>query len=91
VDLVDREQAQFEYRLVDEKGQEDEQTFQVKDEVMLELPYGDVKALEVARIRENSDRETLYWFAPEHDYLLVKMTQIEEGDEVATLLLKTLD
>lgn len=83
------DEADYRYAVVDEKGQTDELVFKRVGEETLQLPYGEIKAIKVERIRENSRRETDYWFAPELDYVLVKMEQREDGDEVATLQLKT--
>lgn len=77
------------YHTVDEKGQKDLQVFQRVGIETLRLPYGEVEAVKVSRIRENSNRETDFWFAPELNGVLVKMQQREEGDEVATLLLRS--
>lgn len=90
VDLADSERSEFRYTLVDEKGETDQQVYQRGAIETLQLPYGEVSATKVARIREHSDRETYYWFAPELDNVLVKMQQLEEGDEVATLVLRKL-
>jgi len=79
----------YRYAVVDEKGQADELVFKRLGEEMLTLPFGEIKAIKVERVRENSHRETDYWFAPELNYVLVKMAQREDGDEVATLQLKT--
>ncbi|RZQ57142.1 DUF3108 domain-containing protein [Pseudidiomarina tainanensis] len=79
----------YRYAVLDEKGQADELVFKRVGEEMLTLPYGEINAIKVERVRENSRRETDYWFAPELDYVLVKMAQREDGDEVATLQLKT--
>ncbi|RUO72489.1 DUF3108 domain-containing protein [Pseudidiomarina sediminum] len=90
-DLQHSEAKEFSYHLVDDKGEYDKQKF-VRGEVeTFTVPYGEVKGLRVERIRENSRRETTYWFAPEMNYVLVKMQQRKEGDEVATLLLEQLD
>lgn len=81
---------EFRYRMIDNKGQTDQHLYRRIGSETLQLPYGEVNAVKVARIREHSDRETYYWFAPELAYVLVKMQQIEEGDEVATLVLRKL-
>lgn len=88
VDLTDPSRSEFRYSLVDEKGQTDHHVYQRGVTETLQLPYGQVVATKVARIREHSDRETYYWFAPDLTNVLVKMQQIEEGDEVATLVLR---
>ena len=82
----------FEYPLVDEKGQEDEYRFRVMaDSEKLKLPYGEVEAIKVGRIRDNNRRQTFFWFAPELNYVMVKMQQFKEGDEQATMSLKSLE
>ncbi|RUO73311.1 DUF3108 domain-containing protein [Idiomarina ramblicola] len=80
----------FEYRVVNEKGEEDEYRFEVQAKESLSLPYGEVEAIKVARIRDNNRRQTFFWFAPELNYVMVKMQQFKEGDEQATMSLKSL-
>lgn len=87
LDVQNQSQTEFVYNVIDEKGQPDELRFQRVGEEVLTLPYGEITAVKVERIRENSRRETDYWFAPELGYVLVKMAQREDGDEVATLQL----
>ncbi|PHR64045.1 DUF3108 domain-containing protein [Pseudidiomarina marina] len=88
---VQSQRDEYQYAVLDEKGQADDLVFRRVGEETLQLPYGEVKAIKVARIRENSRRETDYWFAPELDFVLVKMQQREDGDEVATLQLKAIN
>lgn len=90
-DLQHSDADEFSYRIVDDKGEYDEQRFARGELEVLNLPYGEVEALQVKRVRKTNKRETYYWFAPELEYVLVKMQQRKEGDEVATLLLETLD
>ncbi|RUO47158.1 DUF3108 domain-containing protein [Pseudidiomarina donghaiensis] len=87
LDVQNQAQTDFVYNVIDEKGQADELRFQRVGEEVLTLPYGEITAVKVERVRENSRRETDYWFAPELGYVLVKMAQREDGDEVATLQL----
>lgn len=66
--------------------------FQVTGEDEVETPAGTFRALRVERDRgEGSDRETLIWFAPELDYLVVRLEQIEPNGNRYALLLKHLD
>lgn len=87
LDLQHSKNDSFVYYVLDEKGQAEELTFRRAGTEQLQLPYGAVEAIKVERVRENSSRETDYWFAPDLDYVLVKMAQREDGDEVATLQL----
>ena len=89
-ELGDETVNEFRYRMIDNKGQTDQHLYRRIATETLQLPYGEVTAIKVARIREHSDRETYYWFAPELSHVLVKMQQIEEGEEVATLVLRKL-
>ncbi|MCA1768321.1 MAG: DUF3108 domain-containing protein, partial [Idiomarina sp.] len=70
---------------------EDEYRFKVlAKEQQLSLPYGEVEAIKVERIRDNNRRQTFFWFAPELNYVMVKMQQFKEGEEQATMSLKSL-
>ncbi|MGM0430696.1 MAG: DUF3108 domain-containing protein [Pseudomonadota bacterium] len=89
VDLANGSEV-FEYRLVDEKGNEDEYRFEVLTKEKLSLPYGEIETVKVGRIRDNDRRQTFFWFAPELNYVMVKMQQFKEGDEQATMSLKSL-
>lgn len=91
IDLAQGDET-FKYRLVDEKGKEDEYRFRVmaKNE-LLSLPYGELETVKVERVRDSNRRQTFFWFAPELNYVMVKMQQFKEGDEQATLSLKSLD
>lgn len=81
----------FKYRVVNEKGQEDEYRFDIlaRDQ-KLSLPYGEVEAIKVGRIRDNNRRQTFFWFAPELNYVMVQMQQFKEGEEQATMSLRSL-
>lgn len=41
-------------------------------------PFGDMEAIKVEKVRDSdSKRQTLMWFAPELDYLLIRLVQVE--------------
>ena len=63
------------------RGRLKEYNFETQGEETLDTPLGKIKALKVKRIREDDERETLFWFAPEWNYLLVQLWQREEGGE----------
>jgi hypothetical protein len=90
VDLQDPSRTQFRYSMIDAKGEVDQHLYVRAEAELLRLPYGDVESIKIIRVREHSTRETLYWFAPQLAFVLVKMQQIEDGDEVATLVLRRL-
>lgn len=65
-----------------DKNQIEEAHYHVIGEENVESPLGVFSALKVEKVRENSDRVTQLWFAPEHDMLLVKIYQQDpDGDE----------
>ena len=40
----------------------------------IDTPIGPLMTIKTARVRENSARETTFWLSPEHDFLLVQLT-----------------
>ena len=78
--------------LVADGGQKQLYRFQVTGEDEIETPAGTFNAIRVERDRgEGSDRETLIWFAPELNYLVIRLEQIEPNGNRYALLLKDLD
>ena len=71
----------FKYAFINRKGAEHEYVFKLTGEELLMLPYGSVKALKVERVYEDSDRQTIAWFAPELDYALVRIWKGKSGVE----------
>ena len=54
--------------------------FRVAGEEVLTTPAGDMLTVKVERVREHdSDRQTTFWLAKDHDYLLTKLKQQESG------------
>ena len=72
---------EFELALVNYRGQKKQYAFKVEGEETLELPYGEVKTIKVQTIRQNKKRTTYTWFAPDLNYLLVRIQQFKDGDE----------
>ena len=70
------------------RGRLKEYNFETLGEETLDTPIGKIKALKVRRIREDDERETLFWFAPEWNYLLVQLWQREEGGEDYKIVIK---
>ena len=85
-DLIDGVEA-LRYQVIS-RGRLKEYRFERVSEELLNTPMGDIRALRVNRIREDNERETSLWFAPDMEYLLVKLWQREEDGEEYELLLK---
>lgn len=65
--------------------------FEVEGKEQIDAPIGSFEAIRVKRVREEgSERETFIWFAPELNYQIIKLHQIEKKDKAYTLLLKAL-
>ena len=54
--------------------------FMIAGEEVLRTPTGDILTVKIERVREhNNDRQTTFWLAKDHDYLLTKFKQQENG------------
>ena len=73
--------SEFEYTLLNYRGQKRHYKLQVLGKEQLKLPYGMLEGIKVKIIRENKKRETYAWFSPELNYQLVRLQQFKEGDE----------
>lgn len=75
-------QREMTYRVID-KGRYDTDRFAVIDEETLNGNGDAVATLKAEKVRDDdSKRKTLMWFAPDQDYLLVRLLQIEpDGSE----------
>lgn len=67
----------MEYRVID-KGDYDTDRFAVIDTETLQTEQGPVDAIKAEKVRDDdSKRQTLMWFAPDQEYLLVRLLQVE--------------
>ena len=57
-------------------------------EEFLKTELGIINTLKLKRTRQKNNRETFLWFAPQWNYLLVKLEQKEKGGENYTMLLR---
>lgn len=79
----------FSYPLVDKKGNRRDYNFEVIGKEMISLPIGNIEAIKVKRLYDNDKRQALAWFAPEMDYMLVRMWKGEKGVEQFEVQLKS--
>lgn len=68
----------FAYQIAD-GGRLKEYAFEVVGEEVLKTPMGEVNTIKVKRSRDNDERTTFVWLAPDWDFLLVSMEQEEKG------------
>ncbi len=60
--------------------------FKVTDEETVTVPAGTFHALRVERIRDDDDRHTTSWHAPERNFLAVRTLQDEDGTTIESRL-----
>lgn len=76
------------YRIIN-KGKYDEDRFAILDKETLDGANGPVTTIKAEKVRgKNARRETLMWFAPGQDYLLVRLRQVEPDGTSYELRLK---
>lgn len=84
---LDSGQKQYEYNLINYRGEKRHYSLRVLGKEQLSLPYGMLEGLKVKIMRENKKRETFAWFAPSLNYQLVRLQQFKEGKEQGDLQL----
>ena len=62
--------------------------FEVIGEEIIETPMGEINTLKIMRIKHRKNRETALWLAPDYDFLLVRLQQLEGNGKGFELLLK---
>lgn len=77
--------TEFSYRVM-HRGKVKEYHFEREGTESVALPSGAVEAVRVRRVRDDNDRETVFWMAPTFDFQLIKLRQIEEGERYELLL-----
>jgi hypothetical protein len=79
---------EFDYDIVNNRGQFRHYELKVVGHEQLELPFGMVDGIKVKILRNNSSRETIAWFSPQLNYQLVKLKQFKDGNEQGEIRLK---
>ena len=74
-------ESEFEYTLLNYRGQKRQYRLKVMGREQLDLPYGKLEGIKVKIMRESKKRETFAWFSPQLNYQLVRLQQFKEGDE----------
>ncbi|MCK9563001.1 MAG: DUF3108 domain-containing protein [Bacteroidales bacterium] len=77
---LDGDATRLSYTVI-HRGRLREYTYEVLNQsVDLDTPLGTLSTIKVERVRENDDRETVLWLAPELNYLPVQLMQVEDGE-----------
>ncbi|TNE81945.1 MAG: DUF3108 domain-containing protein [Gammaproteobacteria bacterium] len=85
-DLI-RGESDLQYQVI-ARGRLKDYNFEILGEETLDTPLGPFKTIKVRRVREDDDRQTLMWFAPTLNYLLVQLWQKEEDGDDHKLVIK---
>jgi len=75
------EQKEFSYQVVKTSGSLREYAYEYDGTEELMLPYGLVNTIKLKREVAKKERVTYAWFAPELNYLLVRLYQTKGGNE----------
>jgi hypothetical protein len=79
--IADDKIKDYTYSVISTSGTTKDYVYQYDGEEELVLPYGLVKTIRFKREVKDKERITYAWFAPEFDYLLVKLYQTKAGNE----------
>jgi len=79
--ITDAKQKNYVYSVVSTSGSVKDYLYQYDGEEELILPYGIIKTIRFKRERKAKERITYAWFAPDLNYLLVKLYQVKAGTE----------
>ncbi|MBK1874349.1 DUF3108 domain-containing protein [Marinobacter sp. 1-3A] len=81
---------EMEYQVLD-RGKIDSERFAVVNDDSERTDGGESPLLKAEKVRENSKRETLMWFDPDSQYVLVRLLQAEPDGSKYELKLKSVD
>lgn len=79
--IRDAKHKTYVYSVINTSGSVKDYIYQYDGEEELILPYGLIKAIRFKREIKEKERVTYAWFAPELNYLLVKLYQTKAGNE----------
>lgn len=92
IDLIENpEQKHFVYPVISTSGSIKNYVYQYDGTEEIMLPYGLVKTIRLKREVVEKKRVTYAWFAPELNYLLVKLYQAKGGNEQFEAQLNKID
>lgn len=91
LDLKSGEKGPFSYKIAD-GGRLKDYDFKIIGNEKIQSPLGEYDTIKVEMDRgPDATRETYIWYAPELDYMIVKLKQIEGDGKVYALQLKSME
>ncbi|MEI6895303.1 MAG: DUF3108 domain-containing protein [Colwellia sp.] len=92
IDLItNSKQKRFIYPVISTSGSIKDYEYQYDGDEKLTLPFGVVNTIRLKREIIEKKRITYAWFAPELNYLLVKLYQVKDGSEQFEAQLSTIE
>jgi len=92
LDLIkDSAKEIYTYPVISTSGKIKNYTFVNEGEEIIILPFGEVTAIKLKRDVKDSKKITYAWFAPDLNYLLVRLYQMKNGKSQFNAELKTVD
>jgi hypothetical protein len=78
--------AKLQYVIAD-GGKEKIYIFETMGEETIETPLGELQTIKLIRRRQdNNDRQSIFWSAPEMNYLPVKLEITDEGEKTVVII-----
>ncbi len=74
--------------LVADNGRIKNYNFKITGEEFIDTPVGRIKTVKAVRIRKEGERSTIFWLAPNYEFMLVRLLQTEKKGRGFELLLK---
>lgn len=74
--------------LVHDRGSSKNESFQFEAFDIIDTPSGKYTTWRYRKTHNNPKRQSLYWFAPELDFIPVRVQQFKDGEEQANMMLK---
>ncbi|MCL6416291.1 DUF3108 domain-containing protein [Aestuariirhabdus sp. Z084] len=79
IDLING-RSELHYPVVEDADKQKTLRFQRLETEVIDTPLGSVEAIKVKRVRKKGkDRETVFWFAPQWEHMLVRIEHVERG------------
>jgi Protein of unknown function (DUF3108) len=77
------------YKVYGEKGIKD-YSFKNNGFTFIDTPLGKLNCIKLTRVRKNRTRRTHIWLATDYEYIPVMLLQEKSGEEVATLIISSI-
>ena len=78
----------FAYKVLS-RGKIKDYAFEILGEEVLDTPLGPLPTFKLQRVRNGGKRKTIFWMAPDWEFLVVKIRQNEKDGEQYEMLIKT--